>query len=205
MSLNLKEFEAKTKEEAIEAALEELGVTEKEILYKYEEKKGKLFKAGSTVVYVATIKDIADYLKEALKELVTNMGIEVNIESNIREEQINLKMYSDNNNILIGKNGQTLTAITTILKQMVYNEVGKYPYILLDVENYKEKNEERLIRSAKKIAKEVAKTKVEAELENMNSYQRRLIHNALTDFKGVYTESVGEEPNRHIVIKPKEA
>ncbi len=201
MSLNLKEFEAKTKEEAIEAALEELGVTEKEILYKYEEKKGKLFKAGSTVVYVATIKDIADYLKEALKELVTNMGIEVNIESNIREEQINLKMYSDNNNILIGKNGQTLTAITTILKQMVYNEVGKYPYILLDVENYKEKKIGSIERMAKRIAREVTKTKIDVSLDNMNSYERRIIHNVLTNYKHIETKSEGEEPNRHVVIK----
>jgi spoIIIJ-associated protein len=133
------------------------------------------------------------------------MGLDVSFESKVRDEQITIKMYSDNNNILIGKEGKTLQALTTLVKQVIYNKINEYPYILLDVENYKEKNEERLVRSAKKIAKEVAKTKVEAELENMNSYQRRLIHNALTDFKGVYTESVGEEPNRHIVIKPKEA
>jgi len=201
MSLNLREYEAKTKDEALANALEELGVTEKEILYKYEEKKGKLFKAGSTIVYVSTIKDIADYLKEKLKELVTNMGIEVNIETNIREEQINLKMYSDNNNILIGKNGQTLTAITNILKQIIHNEFGKYPYILLDVENYKEKKIGNIERMAKRIAREVTKTKVDVSLDNMNSYERRIIHNVLTNYKHIETKSEGEEPNRHVVIK----
>ena len=201
MSLNFKEFEAKTKEEALEKALEELGVTEKDILYKTEEKKGKLFKSGSVVLYVVTIKDVADYLKEALKEIVANMGIEVNIESNIREEQINLKMYSDNNNILIGKGGQTLTAITNILKQMVYNEVGRYPYILLDVENYKEKKIGHIERMAKRVAREVSKTKIDATLDNMNSYERRIIHNVLTNYKHVTTISEGEEPNRHVVIK----
>jgi len=139
MSLKVTKVEAKTKEDALNKALEELSITEEEIIYKSEEKKGKLFKAGSCILTIATIKDIANYLKENLKELVTNMGVEVNIEVNIREQQITLKMYSDKNNILIGKNGQTLVALTNILKQMIYNELGKYPYLLLDVENYKEK------------------------------------------------------------------
>ena len=201
MSLKVTEFEAKTKEEALKKALEELELTEKDIIYKSEEKKGKLFKAGSCVVTVATIKDIANYLKEELKELVTNMGIEVNIEVSIRDEQINLKMYSDMNNILIGKNGQTLVAITNVLKQTIYNELGRYPYLLLDVENYKEKKISNIERTAKRVAREVSKTKIDAALDNMNSYERRIIHNALTNYKHVVTISEGEEPNRHVVIK----
>ena len=57
---------------------------------------------------------------------------------------------------------------------------------------------------AKQIAREVARTKVEAKLDPMNSYERRIIHNILTNNKKVYTESTGEEPNRCVVIKPKE-
>ena len=76
------------------------------------------------------------------------MGIEANFESNIRNNQINIKMYSDKNNILIGKNGQTLMAIQTILRQQVYNEINVYPHILLDVENYKEKKLSNLERNA---------------------------------------------------------
>ena len=132
------------------------------------------------------------------------MGIEANFESNIRNNQINIKMYSDKNNILIGKNGQTLMAIQTILRQQVYNEINVYPHILLDVENYKEKKLSNLERNAKRIAKEVMKTKTDVELDNMNSYERRIIHNALADFKNISTTSEGEEPNRHIVISYKE-
>ncbi len=201
MSLKTTEYEAKTKEEALTKALEELNLTEKDIIYKSEDKKGKLFKAASSIVTVATIQDIADYLKEELKELVQNMGIEVNIEVSIRDEQINLKMYSDMNNILIGKNGQTLVAITNILKQTIFNEMGRYPYILLDVENYKEKKISNIERTAKRVAREVSKTKVDATLENMNSYERRIIHNVLSNYKHVVTVSEGEEPNRHVVIK----
>ena len=197
-------FEAKTLEDAKKIALETLNVSEDEILSNYEEKKGKLFKAGSVVLKVVTIKEIAEYIKENLKELLTNMGIEANFESNIRNNQINIKMYSDKNNILIGKNGQTLMAIQTILRQQVYNEINVYPHILLDVENYKEKKLSNLERNAKRIAKEVLKTKIEVKLDDMNSYERRIIHNALSNFKNISTTSEGEEPNRHIVISYKE-
>ena len=203
---NMKEivFSGKSLEEVKDEALKSLGVSESDVYFYVTKIKGGLLKKEVVTLHVITRDDLVEYVKDFLKGITKDMGLDVSFESKVRDEQITIKMYSDNNNILIGKEGKTLQALTTLVKQVIYNKINEYPYILLDVENYKEKNEERLVRSAKKIAKEVAKTKVEAELENMNSYQRRLIHNALTDFKGVYTESVGEEPNRHIVIKPKE-
>ena len=198
-------FSGKNLEEVKDEALKSLGVSESDVYFYVTKTKGGLLKKEVVTLHVITRDDLVEYVKDFLKGITKDMGLDVSFESKVRDEQITIKMYSDNNNILIGKEGKTLAALTTLVKQVIYNKINEYPYILLDVENYKEKNEERLIKSAKKIAKEVAKSKVEAELENMNSYQRRLIHNALTDFKGVYTESVGEEPNRHIVIKPKEA
>lgn len=196
-------FEAKTLEDAKAKALEELNVSEEEIISTYEEKKGKLFKAGSVLFKAVKISTVAEYIKDNLKELLENMNIEAQFETNIRNSQINIKMYSDKNNILIGKNGQTLMAIQTILRQQVYNCINVYPHILLDVENYKEKKLSHLERNAKRIAREVMKTKIDVELDNMNSYERRIIHNALSDFKHITTTSEGEEPNRHIVIRYK--
>ena len=196
-------FEAKTLEDAKTAALEALNVTEEEIISTHEEKKGKLFKASTVLFKVIKITDVAEFIKNNLKELLENMNIEAQFETNIRNSQINIKMYSDKNNILIGKNGQTLMAIQTILRQQVYNQINSYPHILLDVENYKEKKLSHLERNAKRIAREVLKTKIDVELENMNSYERRIIHNALSEFKNITTTSEGEEPNRHIVIRYK--
>ena len=196
-------FEAKTLEDAKAKALEELNVSEEEIISTYEEKKGKLFKASTVLFKAIKISTVADYIKENLKELLENMNIEAQFETNVRNSQINIKMYSDKNNILIGKNGQTLMAIQTILRQQVYNKLNVYPHILLDVENYKEKKLSNLERMAKRIAKEVMKTKIDVELDNMNSYERRIIHNALSNFKNISTTSEGEEPNRHIVIRYK--
>ena len=111
-------------------------------------------------------------------------------------------MFSDNNPILIGKNGQTLSALTLICKQVIYNQLGMYPYINLDVENYKDKQIGHLERLAKNIAREVKETKTQVVMENMNSYERRIVHNILTNYKGIKTESEGKEPNRHIIVKP---
>ncbi len=197
-------FEGKTIEDAKNAALSQMNVSESEILFKTEEKKGKLFKATTYIFKAIKISDIQNFLKTKTTELLNNMGIDVKIESSIRDDQINLKLYSDKNNILIGKNGQTLLAIQTILRQIVYNQLGIYPYILIDVENYKEKKISNLERNAKKIAKEVLKTKIDVTLDDMNSYERRIVHNALSEFKNITTTSEGEEPNRHVVIKYKE-
>ena len=109
-------------------------------------------------------------------------------------------MFSDNNPILIGKNGQTLTALQNIVKQMVFSKTGLYPYVLLDVENYKDKKQSNVEYQVKKIAKEVIKTKKDAILDDMNAYERRIVHNILTNFKGVTTKSEGEEPNRKVVV-----
>ncbi len=197
-------FEGKEEKEVLERALEELGVKEDEVYTYVTKTKGGLLKKEVVSVHVITRDDVVEFIKDYLKDLTKDMGLDVTFESKIRDEQITIKMYSDNNNILIGKEGKTLQALSTVVKQVVYNKINAYPYILLDVENYKDKQEQRLIRLAKNVARDVAKTKLPVELENMNSYERRIIHNALGESKKVYTESVGVEPNRHIVVKPKE-
>ena len=113
-------------------------------------------------------------------------------------------IYSDNDSLLIGKNGKNLQALSKIISQVITKEIGKSFKFMLDVNDYKEKREKNLERIAKKIAREVKETKVEAKLDSMNSYERRIIHNVLANHKYVYTESIGEEPNRAVVIKPRE-
>lgn len=202
--MELMVFEGKEEKEILAKALEELNVTEEEVVYYVTKTKGGLLKKEVVSVHLTTLEKIVEFLKEYLTNLTKDMGLDVSFESKIREKQITIKMYSDNNSILIGKSGQTLQALTTVLKQIVYNETKQYPYLILDVENYKEKQVKYLERLAKNIAREVAQTKNEVALENMNSYERRVIHNILTDNKKVYTISEGEEPNRHVVVKPKE-
>ena len=198
-------YEGQDKETLIQQALEELNVTEDDILYSVTKEKVGLFKKEVVKLHVFKMDDVCAFIKKYLEDLTKDMGLDVTFETKVREKQITVRMFSDNNNILIGKQGKTLQALTTVVKQVVKNATGVYPYVLLDVSNYKENQEKYLIRAAKNIAKEVEETKVPVTMENMNSYERRIIHNYISEkFKTVYTESEGVEPNRHIVVKPKE-
>ncbi len=196
-------YEGKNRDEVFNKALEDLKVHENDVMFKEEKNKGKLFKAETYKFTIIKLTDIQTAIKNYLNEILSLMGLEVSFESSIKDKQISIKMYSNNNAILIGKNGQTLSALTTIVKQFVNNQIGLYPYINLDVENYKDKQIYYLEKLAKNIAREVRNTKQEVVMENMNSYERRIVHNVLTNFKGVITESEGEEPNRHVIVKPE--
>ena len=196
-------FTGKTKEEALEKALTELKTNEDSIIVKVlSEKQGLLKK--EVKIEVININDVINYLKDSVKEITSLMNIESNLEVKRREKNIIIKIYSDKNSILIGKNGKNLEALQNIIRQIVPQEVNNNYKIVLDIENYKDRKITNLERMAKQVAREVKMTKVEAKLEPMNSYERRAIHNILTNNKFVYTESVGEEPNRCVVIKPQE-
>ena len=195
--------EGKVVEEILDEILNESNLTKDEIIYTVNDKKGKLFQGNLKEVTVYKKATINEEIKNYLKDIIENMGLEVTFEINKKDDRTTIKMYSNNNPILIGKNGQTLKALETLAKQKIQNETGIHYKITLDVSNYKDKIKRNLERLAINTAKEVVKTKIPVALDNMTSYERMIIHNKLTDFKGIKTESEGEEPNRHIVIKPE--
>ena len=190
-------------EEVLNEFYSETELTKDDIFYTSEVIKGKLFKADTVEVTIIKKEDLYGFAKEYLEELISNMGLEVNFEIKNKEDRKVLKLYSNNNQILIGKDGRTLKALENLVRQKISTEFGVYFKITLDVEDYRDKKDNRLIRLAKQTAKDVVRTKTKAVLDNMTSYERRVIHNALTDFKGVTTHSEGEEPNRHIIIEPE--
>ena len=196
-------FEGKTIEEAKNKAISELNTTEDNLIIKVlSEKQGLLKKIAK--IEVIKINDIINYLKDSIKEITSLMNIEANLEVKRRDKNINITIFSNNNSILIGKNGNTIGALQNIIRQIVSQEINDEYKIIIDVENYKERKLHTIEKIAKQVAREVAKTKVESKLESMNSYERRAVHNILANNKYVYTESIGEEPNRCVVIKPKE-
>lgn len=196
-------YEGKNYEEVKEKALKELNIKEEDTVIKIlEEKQGILKK--SVKIEIITVQDIINYVKEVINNITTLMNIETNLEVRKREKNIEIKIFSNHNPILIGKEGRTLSSFQNIIRQIVDNQIGNEYKIILDIENYRDKKVSNLERTAKRIAREVKLSKVETKLEPMNSYERRIIHNALSKNKYVYTESVGEEPNRCVVIKLKE-
>lgn len=199
--MNVVKEVAKTKEDALAQVLVKLNANETEVNYSFLEIKGGLFK-GTTYECTGFLKlDVLNDAVDYLKNILNGMGIDVKMEVSTKNDVTTIKMYSSKNEIIIGRNGQNLEALTVIVRQFIKNITSNGPRVMLDVEDYKDRQLKKLERLAKNLAREVLKTKVDAEMDNMNSYERRVVHNALTDFKGIKTESVGEEPNRHIVIK----
>jgi len=197
-------YVGKTEEEALELGLDELGLTKDDVLYsKKEEQKGGLFKSKKVEIEIVKRSDINDFIKEKLIKITTDMGFEINAESKESDGILNITLFSDKNNLLIGRDGKNMHALSTIMKQILFNELGVYYKFNLDIGEYKLKKQKNLKRLAYKLAKEVGRTKVDAKMDPMNSYERRIVHNALNDNRYVYTESFGEEPNRYVVIKPR--
>ena len=193
-------YTGKTKEEAIQKAKEELQEVEENLIIKeLSETKGGLFKSKKVEIEVIEKREVPKYIKEYIIKLLKDMGLNVSVELKNKEEVPKYIIYSDNDALLIGKNGKNLKALSTIVSQHITKETGKTIKFLIDVNEYKEKREKSLEGLAKKVA-----TKIEVKLDSMNSYERRIIHNILTNNKKVYTESEGEEPNRYVVVKPKE-
>ena len=195
----------KTKEEAINNAIIDLQELQENLIIKEkEEKKAGLFKSKKIEIEVIEKREVTKEIKDYLIKLLKNLGFTANVEVKSKEDIPTYTIYSDNDSLLIGKNGKNLQALSIIVSQYIKKELGKNFKFLIDVNSYKEKHDKQLERLAKNIAREVKDSKVEAKLDSMNSYERRIIHNTLSKNKYVYTESVGEEPNRCVVIKPKE-
>lgn len=194
-------YEAKTEEEVILNALNDLNVKEDELLYKVNEETSGLLKKKKYVMEVVLKSDVLEYSKTFIKDIIEGMGLTVNLETRRTDQNLQIKLHTDNNSIIIGRNGRTLSSLQTLLRQAIYAKTGIYVNIILNVENYKEKQAKNIEFLAKKLAREVQKTKMDVKMDSMNSYERRLVHEVLKDFKGIKTESEGEEPNRSVVIK----
>ena len=197
-------YEGKNVEELTLQALKELNVKEEEMLTSVKEETVGLLKKKKYTLTVVLKSDVLAFSKEYLKTLVEGMGLSVNFETLRKDNYLKVILHPDNTSILIGKEGRTLSSIQNVLRAVLTKETGMHINIILDVENYKEKSQKHIERLAKNLAREVQKTKEPVRMDSMNSYERRLIHEVLKDFKGITTESEGEEPNRAVVIKPVE-
>lgn len=182
----------------------ELNVSEKDILYKETDEQGGLFKTKKVKLVAILKDDLIEYVKTLLIDITSKMGLDANVEAKKRDDYLKFILFSDNNSILIGRNGQTLDAIQVIVRSSIQNLTGFRVNIIIDVKDYREKQQRNLERTIKNIAFNVKKTGVTSTLDPMNSYERRLVHSICSKIKGISTESIGEEPNRCITIKKQD-
>lgn len=172
-----------------------------------EEKKGILGLGSTVTVEAYTPQDIKDFIFDYLGQYFTelNQGVAVEIITE-KQKDDNSLLYrvildAENNAIIIGKNGQTLRAISTVLKAATNATFKKRINIIIDVNHYKEDRYKKVKGIAHRVAREVLKSHIDAELDPMPNDERKVIHQYLQDMKGVTTVSIGEGNKRHLVIK----
>ncbi len=202
--MEIHEYEGKNLVELKEKAFSELNANEDELYIRESEEAGGFLKAKKYKLTIVTKDDLVKYVKNYIIDIAKYMGITVNIEAKKREKYIQINLFSENSSILIGKNGRTLEAMQLLIKNSILNQTGFRVNVILDVGDYKEKINRNLEYNVKKIAREVRRTGVDAKLDPMNSYERRIVHNAVSTVKGVTSKSEGEEPNRCVVIKKED-
>ncbi len=188
-------YEGVNEEDCLTACIEQLDMYNCDLLVKNHEESDKYW------IEVVKKEDIISFIKEYLNQVVTKMNLELNLEVREEDNVFNVTMVSSNNPILIGKDGKNLNALQFLLRQTLNKQTGMDIKVNLDASNYRAKKIKNFEYQIKNIVREVQKTKIDTKLDPMNSYQRRLVHSLLSNFSNVTTESVGEEPNRCVVIK----
>ena len=144
-------------------------------------------------------KNVKTFMEEIIKELPENTTYAIYKD----KTGLNVEISNENLGFLIGYRGETLYAFQSILSAIAGKDIDKKVRVILDIEGYKAKREKTLEELAEKVAKTVIRTRKPVKLEPMQAYERKIIHSKLQQNDKVQTESIGEEPNRRIVISLK--
>ncbi len=124
---------------------------------------------------------------------------------NVTDRDCSISIETESSGILIGRHGETLEALQHLLRAMVSKDSEEFVPLMLDISGYRANRETEIKEMAKVIAEKVLNFGGTESLPPMNAYERRLAHLVLQDFTNIESESVGIEPDRRIVIKPKKA
>jgi spoIIIJ-associated protein len=214
------EISGKTVEEAIQKALEQLGVSREEVeVSVVKEGKHGILGMGTeeATVRVQPLvqmadeeNNIAEVAKGVIETLLNRMGVtaSVMVKPSVEggegaPDVITLDVKGDDLGILIGRRGQTLTSLQHIIRVIVAHQAKARVPIVIDVEGYKQRRYEALQALAWRVAEQVKAKGRPFALEPMLAYERRIIHLALANHPDVTTESVGEDEARKVVITPK--
>ncbi len=229
------EQEGKTVEEAIKLGLEKLGLSEAEVTVEIIEKEKTGFlgigsklakvklaaledqdepeeevvkpekKENAPAKAVVMNSDIEQRIKAFLSDVFEKMNLEVKVECTAGEREIKVNLSGDEMGAVIGRRGETLDALQYLTTLAVNKSSDDYYKISLDTENYRSEREKTLQNLALRLAEKAKRNRRNVSLEPMNAYERKVIHSALQEDDMIHTYSVGEEPNRKIIISPKNA
>ena len=206
-------------EEAVAAALGELGLTEQDVTVEVEqEPRSGLFGMGTQEATVLVrvrpprqelteeeLDDQAEVGADFVDGVLARMGIEASVEPNLEDgtmyvDVIGPEPDDEDMGLLIGRHGQTLEALQELTRAAVAQRTGMRSRIVVDVEDYKKRQRDRLEMRAVEVARRVAASGLEEEFEPMNPYERKVVHDAVATVPGVESSSRGEDPDRRVVV-----
>lgn len=205
--LNQIEKTAKNIDDAILAALEELGVSRDKVDVEVLEEGSKgilgIFGGKDAKVRVTLKQTPVTLATNFLKEIFDEMELKVDFDAKLEGNDLTINLIGDDMGIIIGKRGETLDSLQYLTSLVVNRVEGSYIKVTIDTENYRVKRQEALRALAGRIADKVAKTGRRHIFEPMNPYERRVLHATLQGHDEVTTYSIGEDPNRKVVVSPK--
>ncbi len=206
-------------EEAVEAALDELGVSEQEARVEIvqEPQKGLLgFGSQEAIVRVrvrdedvdeAALEEQADMAADFLEGLLDRMGLDAEVDYNVVDGVMYVDILAgqeaEGMGLLIGRHGQTLDALQEVVRSAVQRRTQSRCRVMVDVEDYRKRRRSQLAEKARSAAARVRRTGRPERMEPMTSYERKVVHDAAGEVGGVESESEGEDPDRRVVIRKK--
>ncbi|MGG3520453.1 RNA-binding cell elongation regulator Jag/EloR [Bacillus pseudomycoides] len=196
-----------TVELAVQDALRQLKVSRDQVDVNVidEGKRGFLGFIGNrpAIVEVVMKKDPIQEAEQYLQSVVQEMDVDVMITKNVKGREIEFTLFGKDVGVLIGKRGHTLNSLQYLTKLVANRSTKQYIGITIDAENYRSKRKDTLESLSYRLAKQVTVTKKNVVLEPMPSFERKIIHQALSNHPNVITTSEGKEPHRHVVISSK--
>lgn len=208
-------------EEAVDSALAELGVSEQEVEVSIlQEPRHGLIGIGSQDAVVAVrvrrsdhgdvsdedLDDQADVAAEFLEGVLERMGVAADVGPALEDGTMYVDVVGRDEDdedlgLLIGRHGQTLEALQELARVVVVQRTGLRARIVVDVEEYRRRQRSRLAARAREIARRVARSGLEEELEPMNAFDRKVVHDAVAEVEGALSASRGEGHDRHVVVQ----
>ena len=197
-------FEGKVMNDILIAAKNHFHQDQQQLIINVLEEKKGIFGLGAYIKAEVSLNlDPIEEGKKYLLQLLNDFNLTGTVEIIPSKQSITFNVNSDNNGLIICREGKTLQSIQVLTSQVVNQYTNKHLKVLVDIGSYKENQIKKLEALAKKTAKEVLHSKIDAKLDPMNAYDRRIIHNTLSDWKNIQTVSNGVEPNRYLTIKYK--
>jgi spoIIIJ-associated protein len=225
------EASGRTVEEAIDRALEMLGATDDEVEVQILSEGGDMVRRDDARVRVrlrderstedrayaeevdyeddedfepdAGLQEQAAMADEFLRGLLATIGLEAEVAASAGRDAARVDLRGNELALLIGRHGSTLEALQEVTRAAVQRRVESRALVNLDIEGYRARRRAILERRARSVAAKVRRSGKPQTMEPMPAFERKVVHDALSDFRGVRTTSEGEEPNRQVVISPE--